>query len=48
MKGCVGIIIENNKGEILLQLRDNNVKEFPNHWVFLGGVTKKGETLNKV
>ncbi|MDD4353867.1 MAG: NUDIX domain-containing protein [Candidatus Nanoarchaeia archaeon] len=39
-----GIIIENDKNEILMQLRDNNAKKFPNHWVLLGGGVEEGET----
>ncbi len=41
---CAGIIIENSKGEILLQLRDEKVKDFPNHWVLLGGGLENGES----
>ncbi len=41
---CAGIIIENSKGEILLQLRDEKVKNFPNHWVLLGGASENGES----
>jgi 8-oxo-dGTP diphosphatase len=44
MKKGSGIIIENENGEILLQLREDDVKEFPDHWVLLGGGCEQGET----
>lgn len=44
MINCVGIIIENTKGKILLQLRDSTVKKFPNCWVLLGGALEGDET----
>jgi len=43
MKPCAGIIIENDNDELLLQLRDDEVKDFPNHWVLLGGAMEDGE-----
>jgi mutator protein MutT len=47
MKNCVGIIIENNEGEILLQLRDEKPKRFPNSWVLIGGAVEGTESLEK-
>lgn len=44
MINCVGIIIENNEGKILLQLRDDKTKEFPNCWVLLCGALEGDET----
>ena len=39
-----GIIIENNKGEVLLQLRDNKPNIlYPNQWVLPGGGIEKNE-----
>jgi 8-oxo-dGTP diphosphatase len=40
-----GLIIENAKGEILLQLRDNKPGlEYPNCWGTFGGQIEEGET----
>ena len=40
----VAIIITNNSGEVLLQLRDDNPKiSFSNHWTLPGGVVDPGE-----
>jgi len=44
MQENVGIIIENDRGELLMQLRDEFVKYFPNRWVLFGGAIEKGET----
>src|SRR3989344_5747818 len=39
------LILENIKGKILMQLRDNNPKiRYPNFWGFPGGGAEKGET----
>jgi len=43
MQDCIGIIIENDKGELLLQLRDDDAREFPNQWVCLGGAMDSRE-----
>jgi len=40
----VGIILVNPKKEVLLQLRDENVPLYPNHWTLPGGKVEKGET----
>ncbi len=48
MKEIASIILENNKGEILLYLRDNNPNiPFPHHWDLFGGHIEKGETPEK-
>ncbi|MFA6227462.1 MAG: NUDIX domain-containing protein [Candidatus Paceibacterota bacterium] len=40
-----GLILENTKGEILLQLRDNkSAIPYPNTWGTFGGQIEKGET----
>jgi len=44
MINCVGIILEDNKGRILLQLRYDKIKQFPNCWVLLGGALEGDET----
>jgi len=45
MKKIVAVILENNKGEILLYLRDNKPNiPFPRHWDLFGGHVEKGET----
>ena len=44
MRYIVSIIIENNKNEVLLQLRDNNAKYYKHCWVFLGGKKEKKES----
>ena len=45
MKKIVSIILENDKGEILLYLRDNNLNiPFPHHWDLFGGQIEEGET----
>jgi 8-oxo-dGTP diphosphatase len=45
MKEIAAIILENDKGELLLYLRDNNAKiPFPNHWDLIGGHIEEGET----
>jgi 8-oxo-dGTP diphosphatase len=39
------IILENDKGEFLLALRDNKPGiPFPNHWDLIGGHVEEGET----
>lgn len=44
IRGCT-LIIDNGKGEILLQLRDNNPKiNYPNSWGTWGGAVEKDET----
>jgi mutator protein MutT len=43
----VGIILVNPKKEVLLQLRDENVTLYPNHWTLPGGKVEKGETLEQ-
>ena len=38
----------NLRGEILLQLRDNNPRiPFPNHWGLIGGSVERGETVEE-
>lgn len=45
MKKIVAIILENNKGEILLYLRDNKPNiPFPHHWDLFGGYIDEEET----
>ncbi len=45
MKEIAAIILENDKGEILLYLRDNKPGiPFPNHWDLIGGHMEEGET----
>lgn len=45
MKQIAAIILENDKGEILLYLRDNKPDiPFPNHWDLIGGHVEEGET----
>ena len=45
MKKIVAIILENDKDEILLYLRDNKPSiPFPNHWDLFGGHVELGET----
>lgn len=45
MKEIAAIILENNKGEFLLALRDNKSWiPFPNHWDLIGGHVEDGET----
>jgi 8-oxo-dGTP diphosphatase len=45
MKQIAAIILENDKGEILLYLRDNRPDiPFPNHWDLIGGHVEEGET----
>lgn len=44
MKKIASLILENNKGEILLYLRDNNPNiPFPHHWDLFGGHIEEGE-----
>jgi len=44
-KQAAGIILYNNKGEFLLQLRDNNPNiPNPNKWSIFGGMMEEGET----
>ena len=44
-KRTVSLIIENQKNEILLMLRDNKPTiPCPNHWAFIGGLIDPGET----
>ncbi len=45
MKKIAAIILENDKGEVLLALRDNKPGiPFPNHWDLIGGHVEDGET----
>jgi 8-oxo-dGTP diphosphatase len=45
MKTIAAIILENDKGEFLLALRDNKSWiPFPNHWDLIGGHVEEGET----
>jgi len=45
MKKVAAIILENNKEEILLYLRDDKPSiPFPNHWDLFGGFLEEGET----
>jgi 8-oxo-dGTP diphosphatase len=45
MKEIAAIILENDNGEFLLYLRDNNPDiPFPNHWDLIGGHIEEGET----
>jgi 8-oxo-dGTP diphosphatase len=45
MKKIAAIILENNKREILLYLRDNKPGiPFPNYWDLIGGHVEEGET----
>ena len=45
MKEIAAIILENDKGEFLLYLRDNKPDiPFPNHWDLIGGHVEEGET----
>jgi 8-oxo-dGTP diphosphatase len=45
MKTIAAIILENDKGEFFLALRDNKPGiPFPNHWDLIGGHVEEGET----
>jgi 8-oxo-dGTP diphosphatase len=45
MKEIAAIILENDKGEFLLALRDDKSWiPFPNHWDLIGGHVDEGET----
>jgi 8-oxo-dGTP diphosphatase len=45
MKKIAAIILENDKGEFLLALRDNKPGiPFPDHWDLIGGHVEEGET----
>ena len=45
LQNAVAAIIMNNKGDYLMQLRDNNPRVlFPGHWSFFGGAIEKNET----
>jgi len=45
MKQIASIILENDKGEILLYLRDNKPDiPFPDYWDLIGGHIEDGET----
>lgn len=45
MKKIAAVILENNKEEILLYLRDNKSSiPFPDHWDLFGGHIEEGET----
>jgi 8-oxo-dGTP diphosphatase len=45
MKKIAAIILENDKSEILLYLRDNKPDiPFPNYWDLIGGHVEEGET----
>jgi 8-oxo-dGTP diphosphatase len=47
-KKVASIILENNKGELLLYLRDNKPHiPFPGHWDLFGGHIEEGETPEK-
>lgn len=41
----VGVMVRNEKGEFLLGLRTNNVRNEPGKWCFPGGCVEFGETL---
>lgn len=44
MKEIAAIILENDKGEFLLYLRDNKPDiPFPDHWDLIGGHVEEGE-----
>ena len=44
MKEIAAIILENDKGELLLALRYNKPGiPFPNHWDLIGGHVEEGE-----
>lgn len=45
MQKIAAIILENDRGEFLLALRDNKSWiPFPNHWDLIGGHVEEGET----
>ncbi len=45
MKSIAQIILENDKGEFLLYMRDNKPGiPFPGHWDLIGGHVEEGET----
>jgi len=45
MKEIAAIILENDKGEFLLALRDDKAWiPFPNHWDLIGGHVEEGES----
>jgi 8-oxo-dGTP diphosphatase len=45
MKEIAAIILENDKGEFLLYLRENKPDiPFPDHWDLIGGHVEEGET----
>jgi 8-oxo-dGTP diphosphatase len=45
MQKIAAIILENDKGDFLLALRDNKSWiPFPNHWDLIGGHVEEGET----
>jgi 8-oxo-dGTP diphosphatase len=45
VKKIAAIILENDKGEFLLYLRDNKPGiPFPDHWDLIGGHVEEGET----
>jgi 8-oxo-dGTP diphosphatase len=45
VKQIAAIILENDKGEFLLYLRDNKPGiPFPDHWDLIGGHVEEGET----
>jgi 8-oxo-dGTP pyrophosphatase MutT (NUDIX family) len=41
----VGIIIENQRGDFLLHLRDGNTSIMTNQWCLVGGATEPGENI---
>lgn len=48
MKKIAAIILENDKGEILLYLRDNKPNiPFPHYWDLFGGHVEEGETVEE-
>jgi len=44
LKKRVEIIIKDEQGRILFQLRDEHPERYPNCWAFFGGGVEKGET----
>jgi 8-oxo-dGTP diphosphatase len=44
MRSQVIIILRDNLGRILLQLRDEKPQRYPNYWAFFGGGIEENET----
>ncbi len=44
MKSCSSLIIENSKGEYLLQQKDDSYPKYPNYWSLIGGEIERSET----